>query len=132
MLVRDCTRLPFFIQRQRNEPCSCPVSHRVWSDRRYFIDSYFSSQLSRKLGARQFGSFPALKRIGTNAPRLMIFSHGKAQPSVHVEHTKLFSEQPVDIQIPTPTKSAVIPDNHGDYVVTMEKILNLRKGDSGY
>lgn len=74
----------------------------VWLSHKYFIDSIFANQTSKKLGLRRYGPFAMVELVGSDDVKLKISEKIGSHDEGNVEHTSSEFSQPPEIAVPTP------------------------------
>lgn len=105
---------------------------RVWISRGLFKDAVSKSQSSDKLGSRRFGPFTVVELVGKNAVRLDLPSNMRLHPVVHVSHTTPYKTQPPELSQPVTPRPEPVPDESGDLLFEVERILAHRKRGRGF
>lgn len=98
-------------------------------ERRHFTDSVCKAQVSKKLGSKRFGPFLVVELIDKNAVCVDLPSHIRAHDVVHVDHTKLFREQPGEIANAKPVPAF---DAQGHPFVEIGAVLAHRRRGKGF
>lgn len=112
-------------------PCY-EVGERVWISRSLFRDAVSRAQSSDKLGSKRFGPFKILELVGKNAVCLDLPSNIRLHPVVHVSHTTPHKSQPPSMSQPVPPRPDPVPDDAGELLFEVERILAHRKRGRGY
>lgn len=117
---------------QKLAPPAYSVGDRVWLSRSLFKDAVSRTQASDKLGSRRFGPFEIVELVGRNALRLDLPPNMRLHPVVHVAHTTPHREAPPDISQPVTRRPDPVPDDSGDLLFEVDRIVAHRKRGRGY